>query len=283
MSSFVTAQKFEQKSTGRAESPFRQQRKAASSSWAFPILDETVQLMSGLQYPGAERQNPGIGSSAHHLRQRLRHSRAARVTLIYNGIDISRSRGSYQDILLTSDRIEVIKGPTGNAFRHRFCRRRDQYYFQQAARGGPPGGGPFLGFFFLGGPGGEKFFSWGQKAIANFNAYTLGGHLTRNDTVAGPSLPVPIRSSDGYVTNLAPNQDDLMRRNSARRTRFFAGSRPSSDFHPRTILTYTGSATRARRFISAPWPTSAVSRQSLWRGFLRGSHLGSRMGNANSV
>ncbi|KAK0329605.1 hypothetical protein LTR94_036102, partial [Friedmanniomyces endolithicus] len=39
----------------------------------------------------------------------------ARVTLYYNGIDISRTRGAYQD-LFDIERIEVAKGPQATLF-----------------------------------------------------------------------------------------------------------------------------------------------------------------------
>ncbi|PMU86818.1 TonB-dependent receptor plug domain-containing protein, partial [Pseudomonas sp. GP01-A4] len=39
----------------------------------------------------------------------------ARVSLYYNGVDISRTRGAYQD-LFDLERIEVVKGPQATLF-----------------------------------------------------------------------------------------------------------------------------------------------------------------------
>ena len=72
-------------------------------------LSEVAAYIPGLQIQEQSANNPGFvirgitsdnGSS----------QQGARVTLYYNGIDISRSRGAYQD-LYDLERIEVVKGP----------------------------------------------------------------------------------------------------------------------------------------------------------------------------
>jgi iron complex outermembrane receptor protein len=77
-------------------------------------LDEVAFFVPGLNIQEQSANNPGIvirgitsdsGSS----------QQAARVTLYYNGVDISRSRGAYQD-LYDIDRIEVVKGPQATLF-----------------------------------------------------------------------------------------------------------------------------------------------------------------------
>ena len=109
----VTAQKFEQKSTDvpitiSANSGERMKQLGVSD------LDELSNYVPGLNIQEQSANNPGIvirgiTSDSGSAQQ------AARVTLYYNGVDISRSRGSYQDIY-DVDRIEVIKGPQATLF-----------------------------------------------------------------------------------------------------------------------------------------------------------------------
>jgi iron complex outermembrane receptor protein len=77
-------------------------------------LDELSNYIPGLNIQEQSANNPGIvirgiTSDSGSAQQ------AARVTLYYNGTDISRSRGSYQAIY-DVDRIEVIKGPQATLF-----------------------------------------------------------------------------------------------------------------------------------------------------------------------
>ena len=77
-------------------------------------LDELSSYVPGLNIQEQSANNPGIvirgitsdsGSS----------QQGPRVTLYYNGVDISRSRGSYQAIY-DLERVEVIKGPQATLF-----------------------------------------------------------------------------------------------------------------------------------------------------------------------
>jgi iron complex outermembrane recepter protein len=77
-------------------------------------LSEAAAFVPGLVIQEQSANNPGIvirgitsdsGSS----------QQGARVTLYYNGIDISRSRGAYQD-LYDIARLEVVKGPQATLF-----------------------------------------------------------------------------------------------------------------------------------------------------------------------
>ena len=77
-------------------------------------LDELSNYIPGLNIQEQSANNPGIvirgiTSDSGSAQQ------APRVTLYYNGVDISRSRGSYQDIY-DMERIEVIKGPQATLF-----------------------------------------------------------------------------------------------------------------------------------------------------------------------
>ena len=157
----VTAQKFEQKSTDvpitiSAVSSQQMERLGVSD------LDELSNYVPGLNIQEQSANNPGIvirgitsdsGSS----------QQAARVTLYYNGVDISRSRGSYQAIY-DVDRIEVIKGPQATLF----------------GTASAVGAISIISAKPKPGLSGEVSASYG-----NFDAYTLGGHLNAgNDTIA---------------------------------------------------------------------------------------------------
>ena len=109
----VTAQKIEQRAmdvpiTISAVSGKRMEEIGVSD------LDELSNYIPGLNIQEQSANNPGIvirgiTSDSGSAQQ------APRVTLYYNGIDISRSRGSYQDIY-DMERIEVIKGPQATLF-----------------------------------------------------------------------------------------------------------------------------------------------------------------------
>ncbi|WP_374944581.1 TonB-dependent receptor [Sphingomonas sp.] len=77
-------------------------------------LDEVAAFVPGLQVQEQSANNPGfvirgITSDNGSAQQ------GARVTLYYNGVDISRSRGAWQD-LYDLERIEVVKGPQATLF-----------------------------------------------------------------------------------------------------------------------------------------------------------------------
>ena len=77
-------------------------------------LDELSNYVPGLNIQEQSANNPGIV-----IRGITSDSGSAqqgpRVTLYYNGVDISRSRGSYQAIY-DLERVEVIKGPQATLF-----------------------------------------------------------------------------------------------------------------------------------------------------------------------
>jgi outer membrane receptor protein involved in Fe transport len=77
-------------------------------------LDELAAYIPGLTIQEQSANNPGfvirgITSDSGSSQQ------GARVTLYYNGVDISRSRGAYQD-LYDLERVEVVKGPQATLF-----------------------------------------------------------------------------------------------------------------------------------------------------------------------
>ena len=96
-------------------------------------IDELSLYVPGLFVQEQSANNPGfvirgITSDSGSAQQ------AARVTLYYNGVDISRSRGSYQD-LYDLERVEVHQGTTGHIVRHRGHHRSRQHHIGAAGAG----------------------------------------------------------------------------------------------------------------------------------------------------
>ena len=242
----VTAQKFEQRSTDvpitiSANSGERLKELGVSD------LDELSNYVPGLNIQEQSANNPGIvirgiTSDSGSAQQ------AARVTLYYNGVDISRSRGSYQDIY-NVDRIEVIKGPQATLF----------------GTASAVGAISIISAKPKPGLSGEVSASYG-----NFDAYTLGGHLNAgNDTIA-VRLAGAYKKRDGYVTNLAPNQEDLYAQDQlgGRASLRFT---PASDFTADLILTYDRQRNSGTPFISGTLPTSVGPANPFGPADLRGS------------
>ncbi|MEP2988313.1 MAG: TonB-dependent receptor [Parasphingorhabdus sp.] len=242
----VTAQKIEQKSTDvpitiSANSGERLKELGVSD------LDELSNYVPGLNIQEQSANNPGVvirgitsdsGSS----------QQAARVTLYYNGVDISRSRGSYQD-LYDIDRIEVIKGPQATLF----------------GTASAVGAISIISAKPKPGLSGEISASYG-----NFDAYTLGGHLNAGSDIVAVRLAGAYKKRDGYVTNLAPNQDDLYAKDQLGARASFRFT-PSTDFTADLILTYDRQRNSGTPFISGSLPTSAGPADPFGAADLRGS------------
>ena len=197
-------------------------------------LDELSNYVPGLNIQEQSANNPGIvirgitsdsGSS----------QQGPRVTLYYNGIDISRSRGSYQSIY-DLDRVEVIKGPQATLF----------------------GTASAVGAISLvsakpePGVSGEIRGSYG-----NFDQTLLAGHLNAGSDVIAGRIAFEWRTREGYVENLASSQtEDLYSQDQL-------GIRGSLRFTPSDDLTVdlTGTYDRQRNggtpFISGTFPTEA--------------------------
>nr|WP_313325848.1 TonB-dependent receptor [Sphingobium yanoikuyae] len=110
-----------------------------------------------------------------------------RVSVYYNGVDISRARGAYQG-LFDLARIEVAKGPQATLF-------------GTAATIGAVSLVPNLAR-----PG----FSAGlTSAIGNLGALREEGFLNIGSERISARLAGQWKKRDGYVPNLAPGQDDL--------------------------------------------------------------------------
>lgn len=210
-------------------------------------LDELSNYVPGLNIQEQSANNPGvvirgITSDSGSAQQ------AARVTLYYNGVDISRSRGSYQDIY-DIERIEVIKGPQATLF----------------------GTASAVGAISIVSARPKEGFSGALTAgIGNFDQRLLTGHLNLgSDTIAG-RVAFAYKKRDGYVNNLAPNQDDLNGQDQL-------GIRGSLRFTPNDeitadlILTYDRQRNPGTAFISLALPTESGPGNPFGDAFLGGS------------
>lgn len=194
-------------------------------------LDELSYYVPGLLIQEQSANNPGvvirgITSDSGSAQQ------GPRVTLYYNGVDISRSRGSYQAIY-DLERVEVIKGPQATLF----------------------GTASAVGAISLvstrprEGVSGELRGGYG-----NFNQTLLGGFVNiGNDTIAA-RIAGEWRSRDGYVENLSPNQrkdlyaqDQLGLRASLRWT-------PTADLTVDLVGTYDQQRNGGTPFVSGRFP-----------------------------
>lgn len=147
-------------------------------------LDELSYYVPGLLIQEQSANNPGvvirgITSDSGSAQQ------GPRVTLYYNGVDISRSRGSYQAIY-DLERVEVIKGPQATLF----------------------GTASAVGAISLVSAKPKPGFSAEVRAgYGNYNQTLLGGYVN----IGGDSLAFRLagewRTRDGYVENLNANQD----------------------------------------------------------------------------
>ncbi|MFM9851219.1 MAG: TonB-dependent receptor [Sphingomonadaceae bacterium] len=219
-------------------------------------LDELANYVPGLNIQEQSANNPGvvirgITSDSGSAQQ------GPRVTLYYNGVDISRSRGSYQDIY-DVERIEVIKGPQATLFGTASAVGAISII---SAR-------PKEGF------SGELFGGYG-----NFDQRLIGGFLNVGSDKLAVRTAFTWKLRDGYVRNLAPGQDDLNGQDQL-------GIRTSVRFKPTDtltadlILTYDRQRNPGTAFISRALPTAAGPGNPFGVAFLGGSPTSERdLGN----
>ncbi len=212
-------------------------------------LDELSNYVPGLNIQEQSANNPGIvirgitsdsGSA----------QEGARVTLYYNGVDISRSRGSYQDIY-DVERIEVIKGPQATLF----------------------GTASAVGAISIISARPREGFSGELTAgYGNFDQKLLTGHLNAgNDRIAG-RLAFAYKKRDGYVENLAPGQRDLNGQDQLGvrgSLRFDIGEDITTDI----ILTYDRQRNPGTAFVSGNFATPAGPADPFGAAFLGGSPI----------
>ena len=191
-------------------------------------LAEVAQYIPGLQIQEQSANNPGfvirgITSDSGSAQQ------GARVTLYYNGIDISRTRGAYQD-LYDIERIEVVKGPQATLF----------------GTAAAVGAISIVSAHPKAGTEGGLIASYG-----NFNRTQVSGYLNvGNETLAG-RIAFAYKYRDGYVRNIAgdpdvPNQNqgrvdqDDLNGQDQRGVRGSLRWRPNGSVTADLVLTYDG-------------------------------------------
>ena len=180
----VTAQKIEQRA---ADVPITisAMRGERIQELGVTDLDELSNYVPGLNIQEQSANNPGVvirgitsdsGSS----------QQGPRVTLYYNGVDISRSRGSYQAIY-DLDRVEVIKGPQATLF----------------------GTASAVGAISLvSAPPRPGFSAEITGGYGNFDATLLSGYVNAGSDVLAGRIAFEWRTRDGYVENLAASQEE---------------------------------------------------------------------------
>ncbi|TCD06592.1 TonB-dependent receptor [Erythrobacteraceae bacterium CFH 75059] len=226
----VTAQKIEQRAQ---DVPITISALTGSRIEALGVsdLDELSAYVPGLNIQEQSANNPGvvirgITSDSGSAQQ------GPRVTLYYNGVDISRSRGSYQAIY-DLERVEVIKGPQATLF----------------------GTASAVGAISLVSarprPGVSAALTGG---VGNLDQTLLSGFVNAGDDVLALRVAGEWRRRDGYVVNLAPSQErDLYAQNQL-------GLRASLRHTPdeRTVIDLIGTYDRQRNggtpFISRRLP-----------------------------
>lgn len=212
-------------------------------------LDELSNYIPGLNIQEQSANNPGIvirgiTSDSGSAQQ------APRVTLYYNGVDISRSRGSYQDIY-DMERIEVIKGPQATLF----------------------GTASAVGAISMISARPRPGFSAELNAgYGNYDSKLLSGFVNGgSDKVAG-RIAFAWKKRDGYVKNLSATQDDLYARDQLG-VRGSLRLKPTESFTADLILTYDRQRNSGTPFVSLALPTSEGPGNPFGSANLSGSPL----------
>ncbi|TPE61810.1 TonB-dependent receptor [Sandaracinobacter neustonicus] len=163
---------------------------------------------------------------------------AARVTIYYNGVDVSRSRGSYFD-LFDIQRVEVVKGPQATLF-------------GTAAAVGAVS--------VISNPVADHFEADARVALGNFNQRQISGMLNVGNEVVGARIAFAWKKRDGVVENIAgetPNgtteQDDLNGQDQ-RGVRISLKFDPEGPIRTDLIYTYDGQRNPGTSFKSGTLP-----------------------------
>ncbi|MBX7482876.1 TonB-dependent receptor [Qipengyuania qiaonensis] len=197
-------------------------------------LDELSNYVPGLNIQEQSANNPGVvirgitsdsGSS----------QQGPRVTLYYNGVDISRSRGSYQAIY-DLDRVEVIKGPQATLFGTASAVGAISLI---SAR-------PREGF------SGELTGSYG-----NFDQTLLGGYVNAGSDVLAGRVAFEWRTRDGYVENLAESQEEELYAQDQLGVRASLRYTPTPELTVDLIGTYDQQRNGGTPFVSGTLPAFA--------------------------
>ncbi len=245
----VTAQKFEQRAidvpiTITALSGERIEELGVTD------LDELSAYVPGLNIQEQSANNPGIvirgvtsdsGSS----------QQGPRVTLYYNGVDIARSRGSYQAIY-DMERIEVIKGPQATLF----------------GTASAVGAISLISAKPVEGVSAELTAGYG-----NYDQTLLTGFLNAGTEMFGARIAFEWKERDGYVENLSPFQEEELYAQDNLGLRASFRFTPGDDFTLDLIATFDRQRNGGTPFISGTFPTSAGPADPFGPANLGGSPL----------
>lgn len=155
-------------------------------------LTEIAYYVPGLRIQEQSANNPGfvirgVTSDSGSAQQ------GARVTLYYNGVDISRTRGAYQD-LYDLARLEVVKGPQATLF----------------------GTAAAVGAVSIVSARPEPGLDANVTAsYGNYNRTQVSGFLNAGNDVLAGRLAFAYKYRDGYVRNIA-GDDDVPNQNAGR-------------------------------------------------------------------
>ena len=199
-------------------------------------LDELSNYIPGLNIQEQSANNPGvvirgITSDSGSAQQ------GPRVTLYYNGVDISRSRGSYQSIY-DLERVEVIKGPQATLF----------------------GTASAVGAISLVSAKPRPGFSADVRGgYGNFNQTLLGGFVNAGGDTLAFRLAGEWRTRDGYAQNLSPNQEEELYAQDQLGLRASLRWQPTADLTVDLIGTYDQQRNGGTPFISGRFPAFAAA------------------------
>lgn len=219
-------------------------------------LDELSNYVPGLNIQEQSANNPGIV-----IRGITSDSGSAqegpRVTLYYNGVDVSRSRGSYQSIY-DMERIEVIKGPQATLFGTASAVGAISMVSARPQEG--------VSAELTGGYG-------------NFDHMQLSGFMNTGSEMFGARIAFDWKQRDGYVENLSPNQEEELYALDNLGLRATFRFTPAEDFTLDVIGTFDRQRNGGTPFISGTFPTEAGPPDPFGEANLGGSpyseeHLG---------
>ena len=215
-------------------------------------LSEAAMYVPGLRIQEQSANNPGIvirgiTSDSGSAQQ------GARVTLYYNGIDISRSRGAYQD-LYDIARLEVVKGPQATLF------GTASAVGAVSIIPNAPEAGTHAGI---------------TATYGNFNRTQVSGFINGGNDVLAGRIAYAYKYRDGYVRNIAGdptipnqnqgriNQDDL----NGQDQRGLRGSlryAPNDAIVASLVLTYDGQRNPGTAFKSRAFAPTGGQTGRLW-------------------
>lgn len=220
-------------------------------------LDELSYYIPGLLIQEQSANNPGvvirgITSDSGSAQQ------GPRVTMYYNGVDISRSRGSYQAIY-DLERVEVIKGPQATLF----------------------GTASAVGAISLvSARPKEGFSAQVTGGYGNFNQTVLGGFVNAGSDVLAGRLAFEWRTRDGYVENLNPAQEKDLYAQNQLGLRASLRYTPTADFTVDLTGTFDQQRNGGTAFISARFPAFAGAPGGPANAFERANLSGNPAGAA---